>query len=83
MWLIALIVIGCVIFAPVIFFAAPVVAVLLGTCFLAAFGGAVLGKVIARRRERRILTEIRHHNDRVIPIRYDLDKQDAESGPGE
>jgi hypothetical protein len=78
MWLIALVVIGCVIFAPVLFYAAPIVAVILGSCFLAAFGGAVLGKVIARRRERRILAEIRHHNDSIIPIRSDSDKQDAE-----
>jgi K+ transporter len=78
MWLIALVVIACVIFAPVLFFAAPVVAVLLGTCFMAAFGGAVLGKMIARRRERRIMMEIRHHDDIVIPIRSRADKEEAE-----
>ena len=78
MWLIALVVIGCVLFAPVLFVGAPIVAVLLGTCFLAAFGGAVLGKMITRKRERRILMEIRRDDDRIIPIRSTLDNQEAE-----
>jgi hypothetical protein len=78
MWLVALVVIGCVLFAPVLFFAAPVVAVLLGTCFIAAFGGAVLGKLIARRHERRILMELRHRPEGVIPIRSSSDKEEAE-----
>lgn len=78
MWLIALVVIASVIFAPVLFFAAPVVAVVLGTCFMAAFGGAVLGKMIARRRERKIMMEIRRHDDRVIPIRSTSDNEEAE-----
>ena len=82
MWLIALVVIGCVIFAPVVYAAAPVVAVLLGTCFLAAFGGAMCGKAIARRRERRILTEISHHNQRIVPIRSGVDRQEAEQAAG-
>ena len=78
MWLIALVVIGCVLFAPVLFVAAPIVAVLLGTCFLAAFGGAVLGKIITRERERRILMEIRRDDDGIIPIRSTSDNQEAE-----
>jgi hypothetical protein len=78
MWLVALVVIGCVLFAPILFFAAPVVALLLGTCFIAAFVGAALGKLIARRRERRLLMELRHHADGVIPMCSRSDKEEAE-----
>lgn len=64
--------------SPVQFYTALVIAVILGMCFMSAFGGAVLGKVIARRRNRQILTEIRNHNSSIIPIRSNLDKQEAE-----
>ena len=68
-WTAALVVIGFVIFAPFLYFAAPVFAVLLGCCFIAAFGGAIFGKLISRRRERGLLREIRFHHDRVVSIR--------------
>jgi uncharacterized membrane protein len=67
-WIVALIVIGCVIFAPFLFVAAPVVTLILGVSFIAAFVGALLGKLFARRKERRLMSEIRHHNDRVVSM---------------
>ena len=68
MWTITLVIIGCIIFSPFLFVAAPVAAVIAGTFFITAFVGACLGKWAARRREHRIMSEIRHHNDRVIPM---------------
>ncbi len=65
----ALVVIGFVIFSPFLYVAAPVFAVLLGCCFIAAFSGAILGKLISRRRERGFMREIRFHHDRVVSIR--------------
>jgi hypothetical protein len=67
-WIAALVVIVCVIFTPFLFAAAPVVAGLVGAIFIAAFVGAILGKLMSRRKERRLMSEITHHNDRVVPI---------------
>ncbi len=69
MWNVAFVIMGCVVVAPFLFAVAPVLAVLLGSCFIAAFVGAVLGKLISRRRTRNLMREIRNHNDRVISIR--------------
>jgi hypothetical protein len=53
--------------------------VLLGCCFIAAFSGAILGKLISRRRERGLLREIRFHHDRVVSIRPGIGgRQEAE-----
>lgn len=69
MWTVAFVIMGCVVFAPLLYAAAPVLTVLLGSCFIAALVGALLGKLISRRRTRNLMREIRSHNDRVVSIR--------------
>ena len=77
-WLVALILIGCVFFAPALFAAVPIAALILASCVLAAIAGALLGKFIARRRERRLLSEITRNSDRIIPIQTNPNKEEAE-----
>jgi len=80
MWLVALILVGCVFFAPALFAAVPIAALILASCVLAAIAGALLGKFIARRRERRLLSEITRNSDRIIPIQTNPNKEETEQG---
>ena len=77
-WIAALVVIACVILAPFLFVGAPVIAVILGISFMAAFTGSILGKLIARKRERRLWEEIKENSDRIVPIQPRPKNEEAE-----
>ncbi len=65
-WLSVLTVVVCIVFAPLLFVAAPIILILLGIGAVAALLGVLAGKYFARRRERAIMKELRTRTSSVV-----------------